>query len=165
MTDGGVIMFCAKCGNETSEGVKFCPNCGQSAESSEIYNEERSYDNQTTYQGQNGYSNDNATNHGDGYSYQSSYSGQNTSYQQYNQSPIYNGMPMQKSKIAAGLLQIFLGGFGVGRFYLGYTGMGVAQLLVTFVTCGIGAIWPFIDGILILCGQVPNDANGVPLKD
>ena len=70
-----------------------------------------------------------------------------------------------KSKLAAGLLQIFLGGFGIGRFYLGYTGIGIAQLLVTIFTCGIGAIWPFIDGILILSGSVPTDANGNPLGE
>lgn len=70
-----------------------------------------------------------------------------------------------KSRIAAGLLQLFLGSFGVGRFYLGYTGMGVAQLLVTWLTCGLGAIWPFIDAILILTGSVTTDAKGNPLKD
>lgn len=70
-----------------------------------------------------------------------------------------------KSKLAAGLLQIFLGGFGVGRFYLGYTGIGIAQLLVSVFTCGIGAIWPFIDGILILTGSVATDADGNPLGD
>jgi hypothetical protein len=32
-----------------------------------------------------------------------------------------NGRPLSdKSKLVAGLLQIFLGGFGIGRFYLGY---------------------------------------------
>lgn len=70
-----------------------------------------------------------------------------------------------KSRVAAGLLQIFLGGFGVGRFYLGYTGIGVAQLLVSVFTCGIGAIWPFIDGILILTGSVSTDADGNPLSE
>ncbi len=140
-------MFCEKCGNEISEGIKFCPNCGQPKESSEVYNPAQQYSSQTPYNGQSGSSD------------QSHYSGQ------YNQTPMYNTMPEQKSKVAAGLLQIFLGGFGVGRFYLGYTGIGVAQLLVTIFTCGLGAIWPFVDGILILCGQVPNDANGVPLKD
>lgn len=77
----------------------------------------------------------------------------------------YTGGGEQKSKVAAGLLQIFLGGLGIGRFYLGYTGIGVAQLLVTLFTCGVGGIWPFIDGIMILTGSVPTDANGVPLKD
>lgn len=101
------------------------------------------------------------------YNNQGQYNGQNqyNNYGQYQQGQTYNTMTEQKSKVAAGLLQIFLGGFGIGRFYLGYTGIGVAQLLVSIFTCGLGAIWPFIDGILILCGQVPNDANGVPLKD
>lgn len=71
----------------------------------------------------------------------------------------------QKSKLVAGLLQLFLGGFGVGRFYLGYSGIGVAQILVTLFTCGIGGIWPFIDGIMILTGSVKVDAKGIPLKD
>lgn len=70
-----------------------------------------------------------------------------------------------KSKLAAGLLQIFLGCFGIGRFYLGYTGIGVAQLLVSIFTCGIGAIWPFIDGILILTGTPNVDAEGNPLGE
>ena len=35
---------------------------------------------------------------------------------------------------------------GIGRLYMGGTNIGIAQLLVTLVTCGIGALWPFIDG-------------------
>ena len=71
----------------------------------------------------------------------------------------------QKSKIAAGLLGIFLGGFGIHNFYLGYTGKAVGQLVLTICSCGIGGIWGFIEGILILCGNINTDANGVPLKD
>jgi TM2 domain-containing membrane protein YozV len=75
------------------------------------------------------------------------------------------GLPLSdKSKVTAGLLQILLGGFGVGRFYLGYTNIGVLQLVVSLVTCGIGAIWPLIDGILILMGNVP-DPQGRKLRD
>jgi TM2 domain-containing membrane protein YozV len=69
-----------------------------------------------------------------------------------------------KSKIVAGLLQILLGAFGVGRFYTGHTGMAVGMLVVSLVTCGIGAIWGFIDGILILV-QGGTDAQGYPLRD
>jgi hypothetical protein len=68
----------------------------------------------------------------------------------------------EKSKIVAGLLQLFLP-FGIGRFYSGHTGMAIAQLLVTFFTFGIGGLWPFIDGIVILAGQ-PDDPHGRPLR-
>lgn len=71
----------------------------------------------------------------------------------------------QKSKMAAGLLGIFLGGWGIHNFYLGYTGKGIAQIIVTILTCGIGALWGLIEGIMILAGSITTDANGVPLKD
>ena len=75
------------------------------------------------------------------------------------------GMPLSdKSKMTAGLLQIFLGSFGVGRFYLGYTGLGIAQIAVVWLTCGFGSIWTLIDGIMMLTGKVP-DAQGRPLRD
>lgn len=74
-----------------------------------------------------------------------------------------------KSKVAAGLLGIFLGSFGVHNFYLGYTGKAVAQLLITVLTCGFGAaisgIWGFIEGILILMGNINTDASGKILND
>jgi TM2 domain-containing membrane protein YozV len=70
-----------------------------------------------------------------------------------------------KSKLAAGLLGILLGGWGVHRFYLGFTSIGVAQIIVTICTCGIGALWGFIEGILILTGSINTDARGLPLKD
>ncbi len=76
----------------------------------------------------------------------------------------YAPVGQRKSKMAAGLLGVFLGGWGVHNFYLGYTGKGVAQILLNFV-CGIGAIWGFIEGILILAGNIDRDANGVPLGD
>lgn len=77
--------------------------------------------------------------------------------------------PGAKSKMAAGLLGIFLGGFGVHNFYLGYTGKGVAQLLLTLLSCGmlseVSIIWGLIEGIMILCGNINTDANGTPLGD
>src|SRR6185312_5958875 len=70
------------------------------------------------------------------------------------------GMPFSdKSKMVAGLLQIFLGSFGAGRFYTGHMGLAIAQIAVTWLTCGAGAIWPLIDGIMMLMGKVP-DAQG-----
>lgn len=76
------------------------------------------------------------------------------------------GAPMvsDKSKLVAGLLGILLGGFGAGRFYTGHTGMAVAQLLVSVFTCGIGGLWGFIDGIMILVNG-GTDAEGRVLRD
>ena len=74
----------------------------------------------------------------------------------------------QKSKLAAGLLGIFLGALGIHNFYLGYTGKAVAQLLISVCTCGIGAavtgVWGLIEGILILTGSIAVDGKGVPIK-
>ena len=70
-----------------------------------------------------------------------------------------------KSKMAAGLLGIFLGGWGIHNFYLGYTGKGIAQIFVTLFTCGFGAIWGLIEGIMILTGSINTDAEGNPLVD
>lgn len=75
--------------------------------------------------------------------------------------PSYN----QKSKMAAGLLGIFLGAWGVHNFYLGYTGKGVLQIVLTLVTCGAASLWGFVEGIIILCSTNYVDASGVPLKD
>jgi TM2 domain-containing membrane protein YozV len=75
------------------------------------------------------------------------------------------GRPLSdRSKVTAGLLGIFFGSIGLGRFYLGYTGMGIAQIAVTWLTCGIGGLWPLIDAIMILAGKVP-DAQGRILRD
>ena len=76
-------------------------------------------------------------------------------------------LPVQrKSRIAAGLLGIFLGGLGIHNFYLGYTDKGIAQVILFVLCCGIpSSIWGFIEGILILCGEVRTDAEGNPLSD
>ena len=84
-----------------------------------------------------------------------------------NNNTINNGTA--KSKIAAGLLGIFLGSFGVHNFYLGYTGKAVGQLLITVLSCGIlsfvSAIWGLVEGILILTGSINVDAEGNYLVD
>src|ERR1051326_3372790 len=67
--------------------------------------------------------------------------------------PLVHPVDLRKSKLVAGLLGIFLGGLGVHRFYLGYIGMGIIQIVVTVLTCGIGHFWGLIEGILILAGS------------
>ena len=80
--------------------------------------------------------------------------------------PVTHAYDPRKSKLVAGLVGIFLGGFGVHRFYLGYTGIGIAQIIVTIFTCGTGALWGLIEGILILAGStITTDADGKTLKD
>lgn len=76
-----------------------------------------------------------------------------------------------KSKIVAALLAFFFGYLGIHRFYLGYTTIGLIQLLCTVVlgiiTFGFSIIvvwiWTFVEFILILCGNI-NDVNGQPLS-
>lgn len=59
-----------------------------------------------------------------------------------------------KSKIAAGLLAIFLGGIGIHKFYLGKISLGIVYLV--FCWTGIPAIIGFIEGIVYLCSSDHN---------
>ena len=88
----------------------------------------------------------------------------------------YTGEPLSdKSKVVAGLLQIFLGSLGVGRFYIGDSKTGGIQLALTivglilsvavvgiFLVFGV-AIWALVDGIMMLTGNV-RDKNGFTLR-
>lgn len=75
----------------------------------------------------------------------------------------------RKSKLAGGLLGIFLGMFGVHNFYLGYTGKAVAQLLISvcslFILSGISSIWGLVEGVMILAGNIAVDGKGNPLGE
>lgn len=136
-------MYCKNCGNAVNEKDALCPNCG-------------------------------------------AVSGQGNSYCRNCGTAINPGAviciacgcslnnrpvaaPGAKSKLAAGLLGIFLGAFGVHNFYLGYTSKAVIQLLMTLLSCGILAtvseIWGIIEGILILCGNINTDADGNLLSE
>ncbi|HSS22722.1 MAG TPA: TM2 domain-containing protein [Pyrinomonadaceae bacterium] len=53
-------------------------------------------------------------------------------------------------KLVAGLLGILVGGFGVHKFVLGYTTEGIIQIVITFLTCGIGSIVGLVEGIIYL---------------
>lgn len=62
-----------------------------------------------------------------------------------------------KDKTTALILSALLGGLGVDRFYLGYTGMGVLKLLTGGV---FGVLW-IIDIINIANGKLqPKDGSG-----
>ena len=63
----------------------------------------------------------------------------------------WNKSPQQENKkVLAGLMGILFGGLGVHKFVLGYTQEGIIQLVISVVTCGIGSIIGFIEGIIYL---------------
>ena len=61
-----------------------------------------------------------------------------------------------KNKTTAALLSFFLGGLGIDRFYLGYTGLGLLKLL----TGGVFGIMWLIDFIRSVIGNLkPKDGE------
>ncbi len=71
------------------------------------------------------------------------------------------GQGVAKSQTVYVILGILLGCFGVHDFYAGYTGKGVAQLLITVLSCGAAAWVSWIWAIIEIC-TVHNDAKGIP---
>ncbi len=146
-----MAKFCANCGNELNENQDICLKCGMQVKGNAAKVEEEK---KTSY----------CANCGSELN-----PGQDICLKcgvRVNKTPA-NGEG--KSKIAAGLLGIFLGVFGVHNFYLGYTGKAVAQLLITVLSCFIlspvSAIWGLIEGIMILTGSINTDANGNELTE
>ena len=77
--------------------------------------------------------------------------------------PNYQILNPAKSRVAYILLAVFIGGLGVHNFYAGYTGRGVAQLLISILSCGslapISGIWALIEAC-----TVTTDATGLPMQ-
>ena len=49
------------------------------------------------------------------------------------QQPGYNAPVQGKSRVVAGLLNLFLGGFGIGDCYLGYTQYAIYKIVISLV--------------------------------
>ncbi|OJZ73690.1 hypothetical protein BRW65_11975 [Mycobacterium paraffinicum] len=105
-----------------------------------------------------------------GYPSYPGYAGYGDPQAPYGRDPV-TGLPLSdKSASTAGLLQLFFGVFGVGRFYLDSTQIAVAQLCLgvfgTLFTlfCFLGfpvllaaVIWAIVDAIMMFTGSVKDN--------
>jgi TM2 domain-containing membrane protein YozV len=81
------------------------------------------------------------------------------------QQPMQGGAS-SKSKTTAGVLGILIGSLGIHNFYIGKTGTGIAQLLITILSLGFLGIfvwiWAVIESIGLLQGK-GIDGDGRPI--
>nr|WP_315253640.1 TM2 domain-containing protein [uncultured Flavobacterium sp.] len=56
----------------------------------------------------------------------------------------------ENKKILAGILALIFPYFGIHKFILGYTQEGIIQIVISVVTCGIGSVIGFVEGIIYL---------------
>ena len=74
----------------------------------------------------------------------------------------------RNNKVLAGLLAMFVGTFGIHRFYLGYKEIGFIQLGILFAAIFIfpllilvGSIWSLYDAIQIFTGKLPTASGEI----
>lgn len=176
--------FCAFCGTEIMVGSVVCEVCGNPIPQDELnqaLNQQNSFG-QSPYgqppygqpqYGQPPYNQPYPTQYPQGgQMYPPRSMGQSMYPQQQFEQPrpaVFYTPAQQRSRIAAGLLAIFLGSLGVHNFYLHNTGKGMAQLLMTVCTCGMlgvaSEIWSIVEAILIFTGSIDSDGLNIPLKD
>lgn len=58
--------------------------------------------------------------------------------------------PQENKKVLAGVLALVFGSLGIHKFILGYTKEGLIQIGISVVTCGIGGVVGFVEGIIYL---------------
>ena len=119
--------FCPNCGTPVTSEINYCPNCGIRVDS--LFDEERRQE---------------YTRQGPAMDSQQA-AGQANYYEMNGVDPNW---PV-KSKIAAGVLGIVLGGLGIHKFYMGKIGLGIVYIL--FCWTGIPSIIGLVEGIIYLC--------------
>jgi len=62
--------------------------------------------------------------------------------------PVATATNRASNKLAAGICGILLNCLGVHKFILGYTGAGLIMLLVSVLTCGVGAVVMSVIGLI-----------------
>ena len=76
-------------------------------------------------------------------------------YAQYPQQPPIPA-DVNSTKVLCGIMGILFGGLGVHRFILGDVSGGIIRIVITLVTCGVGALIGFIEGIIYLTKTDPD---------
>ena len=61
-----------------------------------------------------------------------------------------NVTSVTSQRVLCGVMGLLLGGFGIHRFILGDALGGILRLVISVVTCGVGSIIGFIEGIIYL---------------
>ena len=140
-------MNCQYCNNPIPQGAATCPSCGAPAPAPQPMQQ------QPMQQGfpQQGFPQQGFPQQGF----------QQPGFQQPGY-PAYQNFP-PKSRVAYILLGLFLGGLGIHNFYAGRTGAGVAQLIITLVTCGYGCAITGIWALIEIC-TVNIDGRGIPMR-
>lgn len=177
-------MYCHQCGARSEEGAVFCSKCGEKliAAGAQEVRSQSCADSQATQQPSRSYAQETyVIKEARRYCKHcgSPVSGETCVKCGADLSVVGAAIPA-KSRLAAGLLGIFLGAYGVHNFYMGYYTKAIVQvclsgvgLLICFTIIGmvlgipmmIGAgIWGLVEGILALTGNPPVDAHGVPIE-
>lgn len=169
--------YCSRCGTDNDPVASFCMSCGarlRSSDSQEDYygsSQEDHYGSQhDDYSGSSSQEDYYESSQNDYYgsgSQEDYYGSFQEDYREPHQEQYYYGsqtqnqyggpqqdqyyqqpVPPVKSKVAAGVLGILLGGLGIHKFYLGYTKEGLIMLLVSVLTFGIGGVVMGIIGLV-----------------
>ena len=170
---------CPCCGMEIDRDALFCPYCGKTVAAASVQGQPNQTNSpesagdpaasnpqtqQATYPPYGGQPYQPYQSPCPTYTYAQPYPGQAPYSRPY--SPVPPGY-RPRNRIAAGVLALLVGVFGVHNFYLGFTGRAIAQLLMTIFSCGIlgvvSYIWSLVEGIQILTGNMVCDARGVPM--
>ena len=58
--------------------------------------------------------------------------------------------PQESKRVLCGVMGLLIGSLGIHRFVLGDTTGGILRIVITIVTCGVGRLIGFIEGIIYL---------------
>jgi TM2 domain-containing membrane protein YozV len=134
--------FCPRCGTAVEGTAQFCRACGSTLPATQATSDQPTTEYPPSFEQSQ-------------QSYPPTYvppAGYPPTTQSY-PSPYNYAQPGAKpagadKKLAAGLCGILIGSLGVHKFILGYNTEGLIMLLVTLLTCGLGAIVTGIVGLI-----------------